>query len=146
MTDFNQGVIEEFRANQGRVGGMFEGMPILLLHHKGARSGAERVTPVAYLEDGGRYVIIASKAGAPAHPHWYHNLKANPETEIEVGTDTFRVVAEEVGRAERDRLYAEMVSRRPQFAEYEEKTARVIPVFALTPIDLEAERDSDPSV
>jgi deazaflavin-dependent oxidoreductase (nitroreductase family) len=146
MNDFNQGVIEEFRANQGRVGGMFEGMPILLLHHTGARTGTRRVTPLAYLEDGDRYAIVASKGGAPAHPDWYHNLKANPRVEIEVGTDTFEATAEELEGDERDRLYAEMARRLPSFGEYAQKTSRVIPVFALTPVRLEAERDIDPSV
>lgn len=145
MADFNSGVIAEFRANGGTVGGVFDGMAILLLHHKGAKSGIERVTPVAYVEDGGRYAIIASKGGAPENPAWYHNLKAHPNVTIEVGRETLDAVAEEVSREERDRLYAKLVAKRPQFAEYEAKTARVIPVVALTPIDVLAERDADPS-
>jgi deazaflavin-dependent oxidoreductase (nitroreductase family) len=131
--DHNAAVIEEFRANEGRVGGMFEGMPLLLLHHTGAKSGTERVNPVAYLEDDGRYVIIASKAGHHQHPGWYHNLKANPNATIEVGTDKLDVVASVADREERDRLYRTMAEGRPQFAEYEKKTDRVIPVVLLTP-------------
>jgi deazaflavin-dependent oxidoreductase (nitroreductase family) len=146
MEDFNNGVIEEFRANAGIVGGMFEGMPILLLHHRGAKSQVERITPLAYLEDRERYVIFASKAGAPSHPHWYHNLKAHPDVTIEVGTDTIEAHAEEVSREERDRLYAQMSEGRPQFAEYEQKTERVIPAFAIRPVAITAERDGDPSV
>jgi deazaflavin-dependent oxidoreductase (nitroreductase family) len=145
MTDRNAGVIAEFRANGGVVGGVFEGMPILLLHHRGARSGVERVTPVAYVEDGGRYVIFASKGGADTNPGWYHNLKAHPEVTIEVGVETLTARAQEVDQPERDRLYAKMVAQRPQFADYEAKTTRKIPVVALTPLDLLAERDADPS-
>ncbi|MGO9973633.1 MAG: nitroreductase/quinone reductase family protein, partial [Solirubrobacteraceae bacterium] len=91
--DFNAKIIEEFRANGGRVGGMFESMPLLLLHHTGAKSGKQRVNPLAYQRDGDRYVIFASKAGAPTNPDWYHNLKAHPEVAIEVGTETINVVA-----------------------------------------------------
>jgi deazaflavin-dependent oxidoreductase (nitroreductase family) len=131
--DFNAGIIEEFRANAGKVGGMFEGMEILLLHHTGAKSGIERVSPLAYLDDGGRYVIFASKAGAPQNPAWYHNLKAHPETKIEVGGETFPVRATELSRAERDRVWRALVKDRPAFAEYEKKTERVIPAIALTP-------------
>jgi deazaflavin-dependent oxidoreductase (nitroreductase family) len=131
--DFNAQVIEEFRANAGRVGGMFEGMPMLLLHHTGARSGAQRVNPVAYLTDDGRYVIIASRGGSPENPGWYHNLKASPDTTIEVGDGTLDVRASEATGAERDRLFAAMAQQLPQFAEYEQKTERTIPVMVLTP-------------
>lgn len=131
-TDLNQQVIDEFRANAGHVGGMFEGAPILLLHHVGARSGTERVTPLVYLVDGDRWVVFASKAGAPSHPAWYHNLKANPETRIELGTETIEVLASEADPAERDRLYATQAAAMPNFAEYEEKTTRVIPAIELT--------------
>ena len=134
MTDRNAGVIAEFRANGGVVGGVFEGMPILLLHHRGARSGVERVTPVAYVEDGGRYVIFASAAGSPKHPGWYHNLKADPDVRIEVGTQTLDVHAQEATGPERDRLYAIQSQRIPQFAEYEQKTDRVFPVIVLQPV------------
>ncbi len=131
--DFNAQIIEEFRANEGRVGGMFEGNPLLLLHHTGARSGKSYVNPLAYQADGGRYVIFASKGGAPEHPGWYHNLKANPETTIEVGTETLPVRAEEAVGDERDRLYAAQAERIPQFGEYQEKAGRTIPVIVLTP-------------
>jgi deazaflavin-dependent oxidoreductase (nitroreductase family) len=133
MADFNTQVINEFRDNSGHVGGSFESMPLLLLHHVGAKSGTDRVSPVAYLEDGGRYAIFASKAGAPENPAWYHNLMAHPETEIELGGETIEVVASEAGGEERDRIYAEQASRLPQFGEYESKTTRKIPVVLLTP-------------
>lgn len=132
--DFNAKVIDEFRANGGEVGGMFEGMPILLVHHTGAKSGAQRINPVAYLRDGERYAIFASKAGAPTNPAWYHNLKAHPETTIEVGDETLAVRVSEATGEERDRLYREQAERRPQFAEYEQKTSRMIPVLVLTPV------------
>jgi len=93
MHDYNQQVITEFRANHGRVGGDFDGAPLLLLHHRGARTGTERVTPVMYRHDGDTWVIFASKAGAPTNPDWYHNLRANPDTTIEDGTDTINVTA-----------------------------------------------------
>lgn len=133
MNDFNQRVIEEFRASDGNVSGQFAGMPLLLLHHTGAKTGSSRLNPVAYLEDDGRYVIFASKAGAPTHPDWYHNLKAHPEVQVEVGPDTLDVVASEATGEERDRLYAAQSERVPQFAEYEQNTDRVIPVIVLTP-------------
>ncbi|HEY1524078.1 MAG TPA: nitroreductase family deazaflavin-dependent oxidoreductase [Solirubrobacteraceae bacterium] len=132
-TDFNAQVIHEFRANQGRVGGMFQNMTLLLLGHTGARSGQDRVNPVAYHKDGDRYVIYASKAGAPRHPAWYHNLKAHPEARIEVGEDALDVVASEAEGEERERLFDAQVERSPQFGEYQRKTDRVIPVMLLTP-------------
>jgi deazaflavin-dependent oxidoreductase (nitroreductase family) len=131
--DFNAQVIDEFRANSGHVGGMFESMPILLLHHVGAKSGESRVNPLAYQADGGRYVIFASKAGAPTNPGWYYNLKAQPETSVEVGSDTVAVTASEATGEERERLYRTQAERMPQFAEYEQNTERVIPVIVLTP-------------
>jgi deazaflavin-dependent oxidoreductase (nitroreductase family) len=132
--DFNAKIIEEFRSNEGRVGDMFEGMPLLLLHHTGAKSGKSRINPLAYQSDGGRYVIFASKAGAPTNPDWYHNLKAQPNVKIEVGTETIDVLAGEATGEERERLYRTQAERIPQFADYE-KTAgeRVIPVIVLTP-------------
>ena len=133
--DFNAQIIEEFHANEGRVGGMFEGGTLLLLHHTGAKSGESRVNPLAYQADGGRYVIFASKAGAPTHPAWYHNLKAQPHVKIEVGTDTIDVVASEATGEERERLYRTQAERIPQFADYEQKTERVIPVIVLTPTE-----------
>jgi deazaflavin-dependent oxidoreductase (nitroreductase family) len=132
--DFNAQVIEEFHANEGHVGGMFEGMPILLLHHTGAKSGTSRINPLAYQSDGGRYVIFASKGGAPTNPDWYHNLKADPNVTIEVGSDTIEVLASEASGEERERLYSAQAERVPQFAEYEKSTGgRVIPVIVLTP-------------
>jgi len=132
MADFNQQVISEFRENEGKVGGMFEGRPLLLLHHQGAKSGTWRIAPLVYLPDGDRYVIFASKAGAPEHPGWFHNLKAHPKIEVEVGTEKIPVLATEVTGDERDRLFAAQVEVQPQFAEYQEKTERRIPVIALT--------------
>jgi len=132
--DFNATIIEEFRANEGRVGGNFEGLPLLLLHHVGARSGASYVNPLAYQADGGRYVVFASKAGAPTNPAWYHNLVANPDATVEVGTRTIAVHAEEAQGEERERLYRTQAERVPVFAEYEQKSGgRTIPVIVLTP-------------
>jgi deazaflavin-dependent oxidoreductase (nitroreductase family) len=131
--DFNAQIIEEFHANQGRVGGMFEGMALLLLHHTGAKSGASRINPLVYQSDDGRYVVFASKAGAPTNPDWYHNLKAHPDVRIEVGADTVDVVASEATGEERDRLFRRQAQQSPQFAEYEKQTERVIPVIVLTP-------------
>jgi deazaflavin-dependent oxidoreductase (nitroreductase family) len=131
--DFNAQVIEEFRANAGHVGGMFEQMPLVLLHHSGAKSGADRVNPVAYLKDGDRYVVFASKGGAPMNPGWYHNLRAYPEATIEVGTDTLDVRAAEADGEERERLFNAMAARLPQFQEYAQKAGRQIPVIVLTP-------------
>ena len=131
MSDYNQRVIDEFRANGGEVAGWGE-VSLLLLHHRGAKSGVERVNPVAYLADNGRFVIFASKAGAPTNPGWYHNLKANPQTTIEVGSDTVAVTAREASGDERERLFSTQVERAPTFAEYQAKTTRVIPVMVLT--------------
>ena len=131
--DFNAQIINEFHANEGRVGGMFESMPLLLLHHTGAKSGRSRINPLAYQSDGGRYVIFASKGGAPSNPDWYYNLKAHPDVQIEIGTDTLDVVASEATGEERERLYSSMAADVPQFAEYATKTERQIPVIILTP-------------
>jgi deazaflavin-dependent oxidoreductase (nitroreductase family) len=131
--DFNAQVIDEFRDNAGVVGGMFEGMTLLLLHDTGAKSGKPYIHPLAYHDDDGRYVIFASKGGAPTNPAWYHNLKVHPDARIEVGTDTFDVTATELTGEERDRVYRAMAARAPQFAEYEQKTTRTIPVVALSP-------------
>jgi deazaflavin-dependent oxidoreductase (nitroreductase family) len=131
--DFNNEIIEEFRANEGRVGGMFDGSTLLLLHHTGAKSGTQRVNPLVYLADDGRYVIVASKAGAPSHPGWYHNLKAHPDTQVEVGSGTIDVVATEAEGDERERLFATIAAGMPQFAEYARTAGRVIPVMVLTP-------------
>lgn len=136
MADFNEQVIAQFRANGGRVGGSFEGAPVLLLHHRGRRSGREFVTPVMYLADDADpdvVYVFASKAGAPTHPEWYRNLVAAGRTEAEVGTQTYPVEVGELTGPERDRIYAEQARRYPGFAEYEQKTAgiRTIPVLAL---------------
>jgi deazaflavin-dependent oxidoreductase (nitroreductase family) len=131
--DFNAKIIDEFRANGGRVGGMFASMPLLLLHHTGAKSGKQRVKPLAYRRDGDRYVIFASKAGAPTNPDWYHNLKAHPEVAIEVGTETINVVASEASDDERERLFRAQAKQSPQFAAYQDKTDRLIPAIILTP-------------
>lgn len=137
--DFNAQIIAEFRANEGHVGAFDS--PLLLLHHTGARSGRSYVNPVAYRPDGDRYVIFASKAGAPTNPGWYHNLKAHPEVTIEVGTDTLSAVASEATGEERNRLFEAQKESAPQFAEYEQKTDRVIPVVVLTPTDPRPRRD-----
>jgi deazaflavin-dependent oxidoreductase (nitroreductase family) len=135
-TDFNSRIIEEFRANKGVVGGPFSGMPVLLLTTRGAKSGLERVNPLAALpgEDDVLYVF-ASKGGAPTNPDWYRNLVANSEVEVEYGPDRFRATATPVTGAERDRIYAEQASRVPAFADYQRNTDRVIPVVALRPRD-----------
>jgi deazaflavin-dependent oxidoreductase (nitroreductase family) len=131
--DFNAQIIEEFHVNEGRVGGIFDGMPLLLLHHTGAKSGKGRINPLAFLSDDGRYVVFASKAGAPTNPDWYHNLKAQPNVTIEIGTDTIDAVASEATGEERERLFRAQAERAPQFAEYQQQTERVIPVIVLTP-------------
>ena len=130
----NKRVIEEFRANAGKVGPPFEGAPVVLLHNKGAKSGKDRVSPLVYTRDGERYVIIASYAGAPKHPAWYHNLQAHPRTKIDIGTETIEVVASEVTGEERDRLYNAQAEMMPVFHEYQAKTDRKIPVVVLTPV------------
>jgi deazaflavin-dependent oxidoreductase (nitroreductase family) len=132
MNDFNGKIIEEFRANGGKVGPPFEGAPMILVNHTGAKSGRSYTTPLVYLPDGEDWVIIASKAGAPTHPDWYHNLKAHPDVTIEVGTEKVAAKATEVTGAERDELYARQVAVMPGFAEYAEKAGRVIPVIRLT--------------
>ncbi len=129
--DWNRKIIEEFRANGGAVGGPFEGAPLLLLTTTGAKSGRAHTTPVMYLADGDRYVVFASKAGAPTNPAWYHNLRANPRVHLEVGSDAFEAQAVVLTGEERDRLYALQAERFPGFAEYQQKTVRVIPVIAL---------------
>jgi deazaflavin-dependent oxidoreductase (nitroreductase family) len=131
--DFNAQIIDEFRANEGRVGGMFEGIPLLLLHHTGAKSGKSRVNPLAYQADRGRYAIFASKGGAPTNPDWYHNLIAEPNVTIEVGTDTIHAVASEARGDERERIFRTQAENVTQFADYEKQTERIIPVIVLTP-------------
>ncbi|MEV4056741.1 nitroreductase family deazaflavin-dependent oxidoreductase [Amycolatopsis sp. NPDC049688] len=132
MNDFNKQIVEEFRANEGKVGGMFEGKNVLLLTTIGAKSGAERLSPLVYTKDGDRYVIAASMGGAPKNPAWYHNLVANPKVTVEVGAEKFEATATVIAdRAERDRLYAGMVAHAEGFADYEKKTDRVIPIVVL---------------
>jgi len=135
VNDWNSTLIAEFRANEGRVGGQFEGAPLLLLHSIGARSGKERVNPMMYQPVHGAYAVFASKAGAPTNPDWYHNLVANPNATIEVGTRTVTVVARVADGEERDRIWATQKERYPGFAEYEQKTERAIPVVILEPIN-----------
>ena len=131
MNDFNRAIIDEFRANEGRVGGPFEGAPVLLLTSTGAKSGERRTTPVMYLADGERLVIFASKGGAPRNPAWYYNLLANPAATVEVGPETVDVNAVLTSGEERQRLFNRQSELYPQFAEYAQKTAREIPVVAL---------------
>lgn len=131
VNDFNRAIIEEFRANGGKVGGQFEGAPMLLLSTTGAKSGERRTTPVVYQADGERLVIFASKAGAPTNPAWYHNLRANPSATVEVGEQTVEVKAVVTEGEERERLFRRQAEVFPQFADYEQKTTRQIPVIAL---------------
>jgi deazaflavin-dependent oxidoreductase (nitroreductase family) len=132
--DWNKTIIAEFRANGGKVGGRFAGRTLLLLHTIGAKSQQPRINPVAYVKDGDRFVIIASKGGAPTNPDWYYNLVAHPDVTVEVGTEQFQVHATVAAEPERTRLYQQMVSMMPGFAEYEQKTTRKIPVIILTRI------------
>ncbi|OAN33579.1 nitroreductase family deazaflavin-dependent oxidoreductase [Mycolicibacterium iranicum] len=129
--EMNRAVIEEFRANGGTAGGIFEGKPLVLLHHIGAKSGTERIAPLVYLPDDGRVYIFASKGGADTHPDWYHNLVANPDVTVEIGTETYAATARVLEGAERDEVYARQVEAEPQFGEYQAKTERVIPVVEL---------------
>ncbi len=131
VNDFNTQIIEEFRANDGVVGGPFEGAPLLLLTTTGAKSGKPRVSPMMYRSEGERMFVFASKAGAPTNPDWYHNLVANSEVTVEVGAERFGARAKVVTGAERDRIYADHAAAYPGFAEYEEKTDRIIPVVEL---------------
>jgi deazaflavin-dependent oxidoreductase (nitroreductase family) len=132
MSDWNKGVIEEFRANKGKVAA-FAQQPLLLITHTGAKTGKKRTNPVAYFTDGDRYVIVASKGGAPTNPDWYHNLLANPQVTIELGTRQLKVTAKKADPAERDRLWTMVKKKNPGFKEYEKKTSRTIPLVILTP-------------
>lgn len=129
--DRNKSIIEEFRANAGKVGGPFSGKTLLLLHTRGARSGRERVNPVAYVLDGDRFVIVASRGGAPTNPGWYHNIVAHPHISVEVGVDQFPVVASVASEPERSRLYDKLIDMMPVFADYRQRTGRIIPVVTL---------------
>ncbi|MCW2601360.1 MAG: hypothetical protein JWM02_3189 [Frankiales bacterium] len=134
MSDWNAGIIEEFRANAGRVGGPFEGAPLVLVHHVGRRSGKEYVSPMMYLPgDGDVIYVFATKGGSSSNPDWYHNLAAGGPASVELGTSHYRVTVAEVQGEERDRIYGTQASLNPGFADYEAKTAgiRTIPVLAL---------------
>ncbi len=129
--DFNQQVIAEFRANEGKVGGPFAGSPMVLLTTTGAKSGKERTSPLVYTTDGDQIIIIASKAGAPTNPDWYYNIVANPTVTVEIGAERFQARATVAEGAERDRLFNQQATQMPGFAEYQTKTTRVIPVVVL---------------
>ena len=135
MSDWNKKIIEEFRVNEGKVGGNFAGKTLLLLHTKGAKSGLERINPLACVRDGERFAVIASKGGADTHPDWYYNVVANPHLTFEFGTETFRAQATIAEEPERTRLYDKMAEMMPGFNGYREKAKRVIPVVVLTPVN-----------
>jgi deazaflavin-dependent oxidoreductase (nitroreductase family) len=130
--NYNRQVIEEFRANEGKVGGVWEHTPLLMLTTTGAKSGERRITPMAYMPDGNRLIVFASAGGAPTHPGWYHNLLANPEVTVEVGTETFAAIAAVTEGSERDRLWVKAVELYSSLAEHQAKTTRQIPVIALS--------------
>ena len=132
MSDWNDAIIKEFRENDGRVGGQFEGAPLLLLHSTGAKSGQERVSPVMYQAVGDGFAVFASKAGAPTNPDWYHNLVANPTATVEVGTETVEVAARVAEGDEREQIWSKQKADYPGFADYEQKTSRQIPVIVLS--------------
>lgn len=131
MSDWNAAIIDEFRANAGKVGGQFEGAPLLLLHTTGARSGQERVHPLVYQADGDRLVVFGSKGGAPTHPDWFHNVRANPDVTVEVGTETQARRARVAEGDEHERLWSNQKQLMPGFADYEANTTRQIPVVIL---------------
>jgi deazaflavin-dependent oxidoreductase (nitroreductase family) len=132
-SDFNAKMIEEFRANGGRVGGPWAGTTLILIHHIGARSGTERVTPLGCsLQGDGGFAVVASNGGSPVHPDWYHNLKASPRIKVEVGAQTFTVLAEELDGTARAALWPKLVAEYPSIGEYQARTTRQIPVFMLT--------------
>lgn len=133
--DWNAGIIEEFRSNSGKVGGRFEGMPILLLHHRGAKSGVERVNPLAYRElEDGSLAVFASKGGSPTNPDWYHNVKANPDVRVEVGTRVLEGRARVAEDEERATIWEKQKRDVPGFATYEARTEREIPVIVIEPV------------
>ena len=135
VNDWNAQVVEEFRANEGKLKGRFEGAPVLLLTTTGAKTGQKRINPVMYLAEDDAIYVFASKAGAPTNPDWYHNLVAHPRVTVERGTETYEAVATPLIGTERDRIYAIHAERYPGFAEYQEKTARTIPVVSLARAD-----------
>lgn len=132
---FNQSIVEEFRANDGKVGGQFAGADLLLLTTTGAKSGQPRLTPLAYLRIDGKLIIIGSFAGADVNPAWVHNLRANPAAHVEIGTESFDVVARELPPAERDAAFPKITAAAPGFGDYQAKTTRVIPLFELQPVN-----------
>jgi len=134
MSDFNAKIIEEFRANAGKVGGPFEGAPVLLLHTRGAKTGVDRVHPVVYQSVGEALAVFASKGGAPTNPDWYHNLTANPDVKVELGTGKFDARARVLVGEEREPIWEKQKQLMPGFAEYEQKTSRQIPVVLLEPV------------
>lgn len=133
VNDWNTQIIKEFRKNEGRVGGRFEGRTMVLLHHKGAKSGQERVNPLVYYKEDSddTMYVFASKGGAPTNPDWYYNVKANPDVTLEVGTEKIEATAEVIAGDERDRIWKANVATNPGFGDYEQKTTRTIPVIAL---------------
>jgi len=131
MSDWNAKIIEEFRANEGVVGGPFTTMPLLLLHTTGAKSGQERINPLAYIKDGEQLAVMASKGGAPTHPDWYYNVLAHADVSVEIGAEEYKALAKIAEEPVRTELYAKMIAKNPGFAEYLEKTTRVIPVIVL---------------
>jgi deazaflavin-dependent oxidoreductase (nitroreductase family) len=134
--NYNAQIIEEFRANDGSVGGPWEGTPLILLHHIGAKSGTEYVTPLGcFPQQDGRLVVVASNGGSPTHPAWYHNLKANPRVDVEIGAETFTVVAEELGCTAIAELWPQLLAQAPQVGDYQANVTRQIPVIRLTPQD-----------
>ena len=135
MSDFNTSIIEEFRANEGKVGGRFEDHPLILIHHFGAKTGTERVTPVScFPRPDGRFVILASNGGARTNPNWYYNLKAHPEINVEFGTETFAVAVRELEGEDREKAWADVVNAVPAVANTQNKTRRTIPMLLLTRI------------
>jgi deazaflavin-dependent oxidoreductase (nitroreductase family) len=131
MAEFNKKIVDEFRNSGGKVGGQFAGAPMIIITHTGAKSGKTYTTPLVFSKDGDKCVIIASYAGAPKNPSWYHNLVTHPEITVEIGAEKFKAKATEVKGAERDRLFAEQAKMMPQFNDYAKKTSRKIPVFTL---------------
>lgn len=133
MSDWNSKIIEEFRTNDGRVGGPFEGATLLILHTKGRKTGAPRENPLAYRKVGDGYAVFGSKGGAPTHPEWYYNVLANPDVTVEVGTQSIEVKAREAQGDERERIWTDVKAAMPGFGDYERKTDRQIPVIVLEP-------------
>ena len=132
MNDYNRRLIEEFRANGGKVSGLFEHTPLLLLTTTGAKSGQRRTTPMGYMPDGDRLIVFAANGGSPTNPDWYHNLVAHPEVTIEVGSETFDAIAVVTEDSERDRMWTKAVALYPSLTEHQAKTTRQVPVIALS--------------